>query len=73
MAFSDCLKINKTLKEFDISHNKIKHEEEIAIEKALRMNTTLQRLYISCHETSVIAFCEYVKDNNNTDGVWFIM
>ena len=43
----DCLEINKTLKQLNLSRNKITDEGTRSLAKALRVNTTLQTLSIS--------------------------
>ena len=49
---SDCLKINKSLKELNISKNEITSNGAQEIATAIRVNTTLEKLDLSCNEIS---------------------
>ena len=66
IAFSECLKANRTLIELDMSRNNITDKGASAIAKAIQVNTTLQRLNISHNklsDDSAIAFSECLKTN----------
>ena len=66
IVFSECLKTNITLIELDISGENITsdHEGVIAIEKAIQVNTTLQRLNISHNFDDIaIVFSKCPKTN----------
>ena len=66
IAFSECLKTNTTLIEFDLSENIITHKGASAIAEALMVNETLQKLNISHNRISdegAIAFSECLNTN----------
>ena len=49
---NDCLKINKSLKELNISENEITSNGAKEIATAIRVNTTLEKLDLSCNALS---------------------
>ena len=65
---SDCLKINKSLKELNISGNMITSNGAKEIATAIRVNTTLKKLDLSCNKISDdgVGFISDGLKNNNS-------
>ena len=66
VAVSSCLKSN-SLKELNLSYNKVPNSGIIDICKALQMNVTLQLLDISYNkifDESILTFSDYLKEKN---------
>ena len=63
IAFCECLKNSKSLMEFGISRSMVTYVGTIAIVKALRTNTTLQKLCCEMSNDGVNVFSEYLKTN----------
>ena len=68
LAISECIKVNNTLQELNMSHNKVSDYGIINIGKALiQINATLQILDISHNSLSdngVLTFSDYLKEEN---------
>ena len=65
---SDCLKINKSLKELNMSENGITSNGAKEIATAIRVNTTLEKLDLSCNEIynyGVSFISDGLKNNNS--------
>ena len=65
---SDCLKINKSLKELNMSGNIITSNGAKEIATAIRVNTTLEKLDLSCNRISndgVSFISDGLKNNNS--------
>ena len=65
---SDCLKINKSLKELNMSENMITSNGAKEIATAIRVNTTLEKLDLSCNRISndgVSFISDGLKNNNS--------
>ena len=65
---SDCLKINKSLKEVNMSENMITSNGAKEIATAIRVNTTLEKLDLSCNRISndgVRFISDGLKNNNS--------
>ena len=65
---SDCLKINKSLKELNMSENMITSNGAKEIATAIRVNTTLEKLDLSCNRISNdgVSFISDCFKNNNS-------
>ena len=69
---SDCLKINKSLKELNMSKNEITSNGVKEIATAIRVNTILEKLNLSCNEISddgVNFISDGLKNNNSLKEV----
>ena len=67
-CISDCLKINKSLKELNMSENEITSNGAKEIATAIRVNTTLEKLDLSCNALSddgVNFISDSLKNNNS--------
>ena len=68
----DCLKINKSLKELNMSENEITSNGAKEIATAISTNTTLEKLDLSCNEISndgVSFISDGLKNNNSLQEV----
>ena len=82
IAISECLKINKTLIELDISWDRITDKGALNIAEAIEINPTLQKLNISHNNISrgtLSFFGSYLKHNSalqeliiSRDGITYI-
>ena len=71
-CISDCLKINKSLKELNMSKNEITSNGAKEIATAIRVNTTLEKLDLSCNALSddgVNFISDGLKNNNSLKEV----
>ena len=71
-CISDCLNINKSLKELNISKNEITSNRAKEIATAIRINTTLEKLDLSHNEISndgVSFISDGLKNNNSLKEV----